>query len=416
MYGIGIQGTRFPKKEKEITCTLFECFISINMILPPYFDAVDFDQFQSQKKFSKNSLGFYIERDTIKSGDKGPGKYTIAIIGVPHDRATPNKGASKAPDQIRKHLYQLSCFETSVKIIDLGNLKSGKSEHDVYFALRDIIDYLNEEGIISVIIGGGQDLSIGIARAFQTNPEFTMAVADSRVDVKTTRETTDSTNFLTKVMKENPALFHLNILGIQGHFVAPDILNYLKANTFDYLQLGHVRDDFPLLEPILRNSHFLSFDISCIRQSDAPGHFAPSPNGFYSEEACQIARYAGLSNRLTAFGLFEVNPALEKTDSTTSLAAQIIWYFLEGTLHRRKEDPAINKDAFTRYFVEMEEQGETLVFFHQPVTNRWWIEISYGEGDSWIIACSESDYRKAITREVPEICLKYLRKTERQSK
>lgn len=386
------------------------------MILPPYFDAVDFDQFQSEKKFNKNSLGYFIEKDTIKLGDKGPGKYTIALIGVPDERKSPNKGTAKAPDEIRNHLYQLSCFDTSLKIIDLGNLKSGRSENDVYFALRDVIDYLNEEGIISIILGGGQDLSIGIARAFQTNPEFTMAIADARVDVKSTRETTDSKNFITRILKENPELFHLDMLGIQGHYVPPDILRYLKDSTFDYHQLGRIRDDFPMTEPILRNSHFLSFDISCIRYSDAEGQYSPSPNGFYSEEACQIARYAGLSNRLTAFGLFEVNPEMDRSGNSTALAAQIIWYFLEGTLHRRKEDPAINKEAFTRYFVEMEEHGETLVFFHQPVTNRWWIEISYGEGDSWIIACNESDYRKAITREIPEICLKYLRKTERQSK
>ena len=386
------------------------------MNLSPYFDAVDFELLQSQKKFTKNMLGYYIEKDTIKSSEKGPAKYTIALIGVPNNRKTPNKGTAHAPDEIRKNLYQLSYFDTAVKIIDLGNLRSVRSDNDVYFALRDVIDYLNEEEIITVIMGGGQDLSIGIARAFQNNPEFTMAIADARVDVKTTRETTDSTNFLTKILKENPGLFHLEMLGIQGHYASPDILDYLKENTFDYHQLGRIRDDFPLTEPILRNSHFLSFDIACVRQSDAAGQILPSPNGFYSEEACQIARYAGLSNRLTVFGLFEVNPAFDKSGCTTALAAQIVWYFLEGTLHRRKEDPAINKEAFTRYYVEMETHGETLVFFHQPVTNRWWIEISYGEGDSWIVACNESDYRRAITREVPEVCLKYLRKTERQSK
>lgn len=384
------------------------------MNLQLYFDPVDFGIYQKKRKFTKHSLGYYIEKESL--GETSVARCTIALAGVPDDRGTPSKGTAKAPDEIRKYLYSLSNHDASIRIVDLGNLKPGKSSQDLHFALRDVVDYLKEAGIITIILGGGQDLSIGAAKAFHGLKEFTLGIADCRVDIKTGRETTDSTNFISKILRENPALFHLEMLGIQQHFVAPSVLEFLRGKTFDCLQLGQIRDDIHVLEPILRNIHFLSFDISAVKQQEAGAQQPPNPNGFYSEEACLIARYAGLSNRLWVFGIFELNPSLEKNGLSAALAAQMIWYFIEGASHRRKEDPAIAKNAFTRYYVEMEDHGEAMVFYHHPVTNRWWIEIFPEEGESWIIACREADYQKAILKEIPEIYWKYVRKTARLSK
>lgn len=386
------------------------------MNLQLYFDPVDFEQFQSRNKFNKNSLGYCIEKATGNIKDGRIGKAAIVLFGVPFDNSTPNKGTSKAPFEIRKHLYQLSRLESSISIIDLGNLKPGKSDQDLYYALRDVTDYLRETGVITIILGGGQDLSIGIARAFQSKNEFTLSIVDARLDIKSQREKSDSTNFLTRILRENPSLFHLQMIGVQKQYISPMGFDFLNQNTYDFMHLGAFRDDPASIEPLLRNTHFLSFDISSIKNSDAEGHFRPSPNGFYAEEACLIARYAGLSNRLLVFGLFEVNPNFDKTGITSELAAQIVWYFIEGSIHRRKEDPSNNKETFTRYYVEMEDHGEPMVFYHQPSTNRWWIEIFPEEGKNWILACNENDYKQAIGMEIPEIYWRYVRKTTRLSK
>jgi formiminoglutamase len=386
------------------------------MDLQLYFDPPDFDRFQTKKRFSRQTLGFHIEKATKSIKDGGTGKATIALAGVPLETGTENKGTAKAPDEIRKYLYSLSNLDTSQKIIDLGNLKSGKNPQDSYFALRDVTDYLIESGVILVVLGGGQDLGIGICRAFRNQEGFTLTVADARVDVKSQREPTGASNFITRILKENPALFHLQMLGVQQHYVSPQVFGFLQESTYDCYRLGDFREDNLLAESLLRNSHFLSFDISSIKKSDAPGHYRPSPNGFYSEEACLIARFAGLSHRLKVFGLFEVNPVADKSGATTELAAQMVWYFLDGAVQRRKEDPAVNKAAFTRYFVEMEDHGEPLVFYYQPATNRWWIELFPEEGKSWVVACKERDYRQAISQEIPDIYLKYVRKTIRLSK
>ncbi len=295
-------------------------------------------------------------------------------------------------------------------------MNPGKKEQDIYYALRDVVEYLNDSGIVAVVMGGGQDLSIGIARAFRNEEEFTMSIVDSRVDIKTGRQVTDASNFISRILDENPNLFHLQMIGIQSHQVSPSILQYLRNLTYDYIQLGNLRDDFTVVEPMLRNTSFLSFDISAIKNSDASGHIRPSPNGLYGEEACQIFRYAGLSNKLMVLGLFEVNPVFDTSGLTSGLAAQMIWYFIEVLAHRKNESPSSDKSAFTKYFVEMESDLQPLTFYYQPSTKRWWIEIAREQGESWIIPCRETDYLAAAKQEIPDIWWKYARKTDKLSK
>lgn len=385
------------------------------MDLRLYFQPIDFALFRADK-FSSHTLGHAIEKATGNFDIEKAGERGVALVGVPHERGTKNKGTAKAPDTIRKQLYQLTSFEEQFPVVDLGNLRLGKSDKDIYFALRDVVDYLREIGYATVILGGGQDLSIGIAQAFHNVKSFTLSVVDAKVDVKLHREITGASNFISKIVKDVPSLFHLQMLGTQNHYVAPMVTKYLRDSGFDIFRLGQIREDHSILEPVLRNSHFLSFDISAVKTSDAPAHFSPSPNGFYAEEACLIARYAGLSSRLSAFGIFEVNPVLEKTELTSGLAAQMVWYFIEAYFQRRSEDPQFDKTAFTRYMVELESQGELLVFYHQPVTSRWWIEIFPKEGENWVLACSENDYRQATTGEIPDVYWRYIRKTTHSSK
>lgn len=381
-----------------------------------YFNSPDFESIQQGEKFSKHTAGYFIQADTLKGLSGKKGEIRVALIGVPLETTSCNKGTALAPAAIRKQLYGLANFNGFRGVIDLGDLKAGKTVQDTHYALRDVVEYLSEAGVITVVLGGGQDLSIGIARAFTGMKDFTMAVADPRIDVKLGREVTGASNFITRILSENDRLFHLQFLALQSHLVSPRVTDWVRKQTFDYLQLGKMRDDFTVLEPLLRNASFLSFDISAVRHSDAPGHYRPSPNGLFGEEACIIARYAGLSSRMKVFGLFEVNPLYDKSEMSAQLAAQMVWYFVEGVAHRRTEEPTTEKSLFTRYFVEMEDHGEPMVFYHHPATNRWWIEIFWQEGESLIAPCRENDYLLAVKQEIPDIWWKFARKTDRLSK
>lgn len=61
-----------------------------------------------------------------------------------------------------------------------------------------------------------------------------------------------------------------------------------------------------------------------------------SPNGFYGEEICAISRYAGISDKVSSFGIYEYNSKHDSNYQTAHLIAQMIWYFIEGVNYRPK--------------------------------------------------------------------------------
>ncbi len=191
------------------------------MDLRYYFNAIDFSRFINENiKTTKTSLGNLLQKNMLGFSAESLKDFDVAIIGVPYDEKTPNKGTAKAPDEIRKYLYALDNINPRFKIADLGNLKSTKGEKAIYYALRDIIDYLSEYGITTVLLGGGQDLSVGVAKFFKHNKYFQISTIDQAIDLKTNAQPYDSTNYISRVLKENPGIFHINFIGFQHYFVS----------------------------------------------------------------------------------------------------------------------------------------------------------------------------------------------------
>src|SRR5664279_1413149 len=94
-------------------------------------------------------------------------QYKLAIIGVPEQRNSINQGSDLAPDKIRNQLYQLIRTGNKFKIIDLGNMKVGKTPEDTLFGLRDIITELASLDIITIILGGAHQLTYASCLAWE---------------------------------------------------------------------------------------------------------------------------------------------------------------------------------------------------------------------------------------------------------
>jgi formiminoglutamase len=161
------------------------------------------------------------------------------------------------------------------------------------------------------------------------------------------------------------------------------------------------------MEPTIRNADMLSFDITAIRSSDAPGNAHALPFGLTGEEACQICWYAGLNEKLSSVGFYEYNP--EKDDEqkkTASVVATMIWYFIEGHYHRKKEQD-IRSNDFIKYVVALNGEPETIIFYKSKFSEKWWMEVPYPTGRAKYsrnstVPCSYNDYQQATKGEVPE--------------
>ena len=164
--------------------------------------------------------------------------------------------------------------------------------------------------------------------------------------------------------------------------------------------------DNAVVTAVIRNADIFTFDISAIRQSDAPGNAYASPNGFFGDEACQVARYAGMSDKLSSAGFYEVNPSRDN-GQTAHLTAQMIWYFIDGYYNRKKDMPVSNKSGFIKYNVALKQGEQELVFYKSKKSERWWMDVPYPSEKAryhrhHLVPCSYKDYETACSDEMPE--------------
>jgi len=338
----------------------------------------------------------------------------IAIIGVNDDRGSlKNRGSAQAPDKIRKHLYQLFRGHSHMRIADLGNLERGATLRDTYVALSKIVTEILHNKVVPIIIGGGHDLTYGHYGGYQEMGKMiNVSVIDNMIDIRENEDEINSDNYLINLLTHQPNyLFNYSQIGYQTHFTSELTIETLDKLHFDLYRLGKVRDNIKDMEPIMRDTDMLSFDMSAIRYSDAPGNLNATPNGISGEEACQIARYAGLSDKLSSFGLYEVNPLHDVREQTQQLAAQMIWYFIDGFYNRKKIIPKDADQDFTKYIVHFRDNSYEMVFWKSLRNDMWWMEVPSGSkskrpNKKHLIPCSYEDYQNACKEELPERWLK----------
>ena len=369
---------------------------------PVSIEGPDFEFLTSQAGFPHN-----IAIHTDNSPVKDISRFKIALIGVPEGRNSPNAGSLKGPDMIRGQLYKLARIPGKSKIIDLGNMKQGVTFNDTIAGLTDVLAFLISEGLFPVIIGGSSAIIPAIDRAISLSvSKYTLTCVDPRIDYSSEKKETDSFNYLNAIINNHKSSFsHYINIGYQTYLNDQQIINRFLKRRSELLRIGDVRQAIYLTEPLFRDSDIAIFDISAVRQSDAPGTISPSPNGFYGEEICLLSRYAGISDKLKIFGLFDVNPEFDIRDQTTGLAAQILWFFLEGFSQKQYETPVLNlsnSGRFIKYHVRVTDLEDDLIFVKSSLTDRWWIELPSEKDQNLYVACSHEDYLKANRNEVPD--------------
>ena len=375
--------------------------------LNDYFDPVsiespEFEYLSLQAGFPHNIV-IHTENLPLKGIDT----FKVALMGVPEGRNSPASGSMKGPDSIRRELYKLAKIPGKLKITDLGNMKQGITFNDTLAGLTDILKTLAACNVFPVILGGSSALALAIDRALSSEQiKYTLIAVDSRIDYISEKKENYSLNYLNNIIHDSRSTFYHYInLGYQTYLNDRQVVNRFSRRKSELIRIGDVRKSIHLTEPLFRDSDVAIFDISSVRQSDAPGSTTPSPNGFYGEEICLLARYAGISDNLKIFGLFDLNPDQDIRNQTAALSAQIIWFFLEGFSQKQYETPHLsnaNSGRFIRYHVRVTDLDEDLIFVKSNLTERWWMEVQAEDSGPFYIACSNEDYMKANHNEVPE--------------
>jgi formiminoglutamase len=380
-----------------------------------YLNPVDEALLVHAKMQSNQTFGQCIDIYTTQNGFPDLSNKKIAIVGIEEGRASVgNYGTGANIDEIRKELYNLYPGNWPISIADLGNIPQGNTIEDTYFAVGELLSYLIKNKIIPIIIGGSQDLTYANYRAYdKLEQTVNIVTVDNKFDLGSIEDELTSDSYLSKIVMNQPNnLFNYSNIGYQTYFNSQDEIDLLDSLFFDTYRLGEVTNSLQLVEPLMRDADIVSVDLSAIRNADAPANNNGTPNGFTGAEICAISRYAGISDKVTSFGVYEYNSKLDNKTQTAQLISQMIWYFVEGVNYRAKDYPFGLKDNYKKYIVPIEDQ--VLNFHKSNKSGRWWMEINLNDNNKFkrhaLIPCTYQDYISATNQEIPDRWIKTLKK------
>jgi len=312
----------------------------------------------------------------------------VALIGIDETEA----------NAVRKALYPLAFSFPMGQVVDLGNVR--KADADFLIPVtRELLD----GGIIPILIGR-QDTNAYIQfQAYRSHQLVNLVAVDQAVPYLPDQEI-DS--YLSRILNaQDSPLFNLGMIGYQSHFTPPVVLDFLETHYYDHIRLGQARSKMEELEPIIRDADAMSFNVAALKSAEAPAQINPSVSGFFSEEACRICRYAGLSDKMHSIGFYGFDAPNDSHGRTAQVIAQMIWYFMGGVFSRKGDYP-ISTHGLVEYIVEIKQMTYPLTFFRSEKTGRWWMQVptqtDIRHQRHRLIPCSYQDYQSAGQDELPD--------------
>lgn len=373
-----------------------------------YFKPVD-DFFYNTESIG-NTIETHLE-DSFPEIEKN----SIAIFYCPESRNS-NTINENSYSNFRSQFYKLyHGLNWNKKIYDLGDFILGETIEDTYFGVRNVTTELIKKNVIPILIGGSQDLVIPIYLSYSDLEQIVNFVTvDYKFDFGNSDGKITNEGYLEQLITKEPSnLFNYSIIGLQAPFLKNSQIDLFEKLYFDALRLGEYNSDFKKAEPLIRNSDFLNIDLSSIRTADF-SNTNQNPNGFYAEQICQIAKYAGISDKITSFALLNYLPQ-NITVNNDCLIAQILWYFIDGINDRKGDFPVSSKSEYKKFTVHL-DSFEELVFYKSNKSERWWLEvprpttINSKYKRHYLVPCNYEDYNLALKNELPDLWWKTYQK------
>ncbi|WP_373055714.1 formimidoylglutamase [Zunongwangia sp. H14] len=381
-----------------------------------FLSPVHEDLLDEISNLDRQSIGANIKIHTAETGLPELDNVQVAIIGIKENRRSSNRDEALHFYKVRSAFYKLFPGNWHINFADLGDIEKGAEVEDTYFAVQSIVAQLVKKDVIPLLLGGSQDLIYAQYRAYDTLDQMVNLVnIDRKFDLGDADNPISNESYVGKIVINKPYnLFNYSNLGYQTYFNSQNEIELMERLFFDAYRLGEISADIALIEPVMRDANLVGMDLGAT-SATAMGHgLHDSPNGFDGKEICSLARYAGISDKVSSFGIYEYDSRYGSLGNM--LVAQIMWYFIEGINYRSNENTISAKQEFIKYQVPVDE--DILVFFKSPLSGRWWIEIPFLANVNTklkrhtLLPCSEEDYLEACNQVIPERWYKAKRKNE----
>ena len=362
-----------------------------------YLEPVSSEVLETIEGLPDHVLGKNIEIFTKDSGLPEISNVKICLIFINEIRNSYYQISKFKSNEFRKQFYKLYPGNWNLKIADFGDLPSGKNVEDTYYALSEICIELKQANTVPIIIGGSQDLTIPLYESFLKFDNLVNIVSvDNRFDFTQGENLISSRSYMNDIITKSPSrLKNFTNLGYQTYLIAQEELDLMDKLFFDSFRLGEILNDLKITEPVFREADIVSFDMKVLNSLTDGTLLKGMPNGLDSRAICTMSRYAGISDKLSVVGFFDLpdNPFFLK------LFSEVLWYFIEGFHCRFDEYPIVTNQGFKKYIVSMSDRE--IVFYRSIKSGRWWMEMdnkNYIDNkikSSTLLSCTHQDYLDA---------------------
>lgn len=278
----------------------------------------------------------------------------VAVFGVPWDEGTGFRpGSRMGPRAIREYSTRFAFGERGATALGYWSIETGKrylaetsfadcGDLDIlYTKVEETFDKLTENvntildrKALPVIIGGDHSISFPVVRAFERFEPLTVFHFDAHLDY-------NDDIWGVKLANGNPLkriselrfVDRIVQIGMRGIRAREDAFRDSKDRGNTIILASQIREEG--IEAVIRKfprggSIYVTIDIDVLDPSVAPGTGSPCPDGLLYRELKSLLQGVCQCGRVVGFDLVEVNPFVDQTGLTASVASMLILELLSN--------------------------------------------------------------------------------------
>lgn len=303
-------------------------------------------------------------RDSSTQSTKG--REILYLWGCPDDtgvRKNRGRGGAKlGPDSIRKHFYRMSPpmdlpWDKYLLLEDKGNLIPADQLKETQSRCEEAVTALTESGATLLALGGGHDFASpnflgfarGRARLRKKKEKLALINVDPHLDVRELEGGEPNSGTPFRQILESGELDPKRFVefGARSNRNARSHFEYCRAKGVRLVTWEAIsRSRQPViaqfraeLRKLCQGVDTAAVTIDMDACAESEGTSAAPVIGFSARELCAIAEAAGSESRVRFFEIAEVAPALDTTERSSRIAAEMLFHFLRARadlLSRRK--------------------------------------------------------------------------------
>ena len=288
----------------------------------------------------------------------GSADLDAAILGVPFDGAsTVRTGSRHGPDAVRSALAWYTTWSSDARFdmsglqaADIGDIDVVVTDMAGTFArVRAVIRELVERGIVPLSIGGDHSIAWPILEgitAARSGRRVGVIHFDAHHDLREAHFGAESSGVPFRKALEFPedAVEGRNLvqIGMTEFCNSPIHATYAEEMGVTVIPGLAVRRDGidRAIDIALERAGdgtdgiYVSVDIDCVDQSQAPGTAAPNPCGLDARDLQHALRRLARDPRVLGCDIVEISPPLDINNMTGNLGAMMVLNFLMGLAMR----------------------------------------------------------------------------------